>query len=147
MKGYTQMGAELTPEVQALLAAGLNEPLVELGNFAVLWFADSRGPKVVLLYNHYLKPNIAIHVVARPGALWCFPDILYHVFNYPFTQLECARVTAPIKSINLASIRTVKALGFVYEGSLRRAGRSGEDLLLYGMLREECRWLNERKAA
>jgi hypothetical protein len=32
-------------------------------------------------------------------------------------------------------------LGFVYEGCIRQILSNGDDLLIYGMLREECRFL------
>lgn len=141
------MGVGVPPAVADLVLARFDRPLAELGQFAAVWFADGRGPKVVLLYNHYNKPNIGIHVAAREGALWCYPEILFHIFNYPFGELGCERVTAPIWSTNRASIQTVEALGFTLEGTLRRAGPKGEDQLLYGMLKTECRWLTTRKAA
>lgn len=147
MRGFTSFGVGLPPAVEALLLARYPSQLADMGHFSAVWFADQRGPKVVLLYNHFVWPNIGIHVAAREGALWCYPDILYHIFAYPFEQLGCTRVTAPIKSTNRASIRTVEALGFTLEGTLRHAGRNGEDTLLYGMLKEECRWINHRKAA
>lgn len=145
MKGFSRMGTGLPAEVQQLLRSRYETPPEDLGHCSALWFADSRGPKVVLLYNNFLWPNIHIHVAAREGALWCYPELLFHVFAYPFNQLNCSRVTAPIRATNKASIQCVKALGFQHEGTLRKAGRGGEDILVYGMLREECRWIPQLK--
>ncbi len=112
------------------------------GGYNTLAFHDQRGLKVGLVYNHYAWPNICIHVAARSKALWCHPKILYHIFAYPFFQLGCKRVTAPVRSSNDRSLKLVVALGYKYEGTLRRACPTGDDIVLYGMTVDECRWLN-----
>lgn len=137
--------AGLHPDVAALVMARYDRDVQHLGRVSCIYFRDDIGLKVAFMYNHFVWPNIGIHVVAREGTLWCYPDILYHAFAYPMLQLDCRRVTAPVKSTNLASIKMVTALGFTLEGTLRRAGPEGEDTLLYGMLREECRWLQRKK--
>lgn len=143
---YTKIEQGWTPEVTALMKARYPYSVEEM-NGAVIAFHDSRGVKVAFIYNRYSPPDICIHVVAREHALWCTDDILWHVFNYPFGQLKLGRCTVPVLSGNEASIRMIEAVGFTYEGTLRKGGKEGQDILLYGMLREECRWLNERKAA
>lgn len=115
------------------------------GAYNTLGFWDERGLKVGLVYNNFSWPNIAIHIGARKGALWARPEILYHIFAYPFEQLNCVRVTAPVLSGNTRCNRIVEALGFQLEGRLRVADRSGQDLLIWGMLMKECRWLNQPK--
>ena len=117
------------------------------GAYNTLGFWDDRGLKVGLVYNSFSWPNIAIHIGARKGALWARPEILYHIFAYPFEQLRCTRVTAPVLAGNLRCLRAVEALGFELEGRLRGADRTGQDLLIWGMLAEECRWLTEPKGA
>jgi len=110
--------------------------------FNSLWFEDDRGVKVALIYNNFDHPSICIHVAARPGALWCRPEILHHIFYYPFQQLDCRLLLAPVRESNMASRKTVEALGFSLDGRLRKMDDE-KDVLLYGMLREECRWVNE----
>lgn len=142
---YTRMEAGWTPEVAALVDERYPYPASEMqGN--VLAFHDSSGLKVVFIYNRCSPPDICIHVVARENALWCHKDILWHVFNYPFGQLALGRVTVPVLDDNEASKRMIKALGFVYEGTLRRAGPDGQHILLYGMLKSECHWLKKEAA-
>lgn len=143
---YTKMEAGWTDEVAALVDARYPYKAEDMqGN--VLAFHDSKGLKVVFIYNRCSPPDICIHVVAREGALWAHEDILFHVFNYPFVQLKLGRTTVPVLSGNAQSIRMIEAVGFTYEGKLRRAGPADQDVLLYGMLREDCPWLTKRKAA
>lgn len=143
---YTKIESGWTPEVIALVDARYPYKAAEM-NGTVVSFHDSQGLKVSFIYNRYSPPDICIHVVARESALWCHEDILWHVFQFPFGQLGLGRVTVPVLSDNTASIRMIEALGFVYEGTLRKAGPKGQDIKLYGMLREDCRWLEKKEAA
>lgn len=114
--------------------------------YNTLAFHDARGLKVGFVYNRFTGTDVQIHVAARPGALWAHPDILYHGFGYPFLQMGVKRVTAVVRKSNERSLKLVQSLGYSYEGTLREAHSSGDDLLLWGMLRRECSWLgyNER---
>jgi hypothetical protein len=51
------------------------------------------------------------------------------------------RVGASIAADNTKSIRFCKHLGFVREGRIREGAKAGLDLLIFGMLRSECRFL------
>lgn len=116
-------------------------------NFNTLAFYDRRGLKLAWVYISISAVDLAVHVASRPCALWCYPDILSLVFGYPFLQVGVRRITAPIAASNRAACHTAESLGFVAEGRLRAAELSGDDLVIYGMLRGECRWLQETKNA
>jgi RimJ/RimL family protein N-acetyltransferase len=100
-------------------------------------------PVAVLVYNHYDKPDIWVHVAAESGRVWCTPDFLRHIFEYPFVQLDCGRVTALVARSSIRLRKLVLHLGFVEEGILREALPTGDALIAYGMLRRECRWIGE----
>ena len=100
-------------------------------------------PVAVLVYNHFHKPDIWMHVAAEPGRIWCTPDFLHHIFEYPFVQLDCGRVTALVARPNVRLRKLLLHLGFVEEGTLRESLPTGDDLIAYGMLRRECRWIGE----
>ena len=98
-----------------------------------------------VVYNLYNGPSICMHVAAEPGKHWLSKDFLFRVFAYPFLQLECNRVTGLVRVDNLKARRFDEHLGFVQEGVIRRGASNGLDMVLYGMLREECRWLGVKK--
>lgn len=100
-------------------------------------------PTAVLVYNHYHKPDIWMHIAAEPGRLWCTPDFLHHIFEYPFVQLDCGRVTALVARPNTRLRKLLLHTGFTEEGTLRESLPTGDDLIAYGMLRRECRWIGE----
>lgn len=93
------------------------------------------------VFTHYAPPNIAGHIVSDGSRRWMSKAFLFAMFDYPFRQLKCARITAPISEMNPSAIRFVERLGFVYEGRLRKAMLDGSDRLIYGLLKEECRYV------
>ena len=99
-----------------------------------------------VIYNNVDGTNLCMHVGAVDGCKWLTQQFLFAAFDYPFNQLQMRRVTAPIKSGNTRAIEFVKNLGFKHNGTLRHY-YADSDLVLYGMLRGECRFLEMKKAA
>lgn len=97
------------------------------------------------VFNMYTGPSICMHVASEPGKLWLTRDFLFRCFAYPFLQLKCHRVTGLVRVDNLAAQKLDEHLGFVREGVLRRAASDGTDMIVYGMLRDECRWLGVKR--
>ena len=96
-------------------------------------------------FNMYTKASICMHVAAMPGKRWMTKDFLWRSFAYPFIQLGCNRVTGLVREDNFVAQKFDEHLGFKREGLLRRACTDGQNMILYGMLREECRWLEIKK--
>ena len=103
---------------------------------------ESNGELIAgVAFENYTKTNISIHVAALDGRHWLSRDFLFRVFAYPFLQLNCHRVTGLVRVDNIKAQRLDEHLGFVREGVLRRGATDGTDYIIYGMLKEECRWL------
>jgi RimJ/RimL family protein N-acetyltransferase len=94
-----------------------------------------------VVYNMYTGPSISMHVAAVPGKRWMTREYLYRCFAYPFIQLDCNRITGLVRVDNLEAQKFDEHLGFKREGLLRRACTDGTDMILYGMLKQECRFL------
>lgn len=94
----------------------------------------------VVIYNALDESNIGIGM-ASSTPKWCTKQVLKVVFGYPFTQLGLNRVTATIKETNLKSRSLVERLGFILEGELKHYYQTGESAMIYGLLKEDCRWL------
>lgn len=95
----------------------------------------------VVVYNLFSGADIAMHIAAVPGRRWMTRDFLRVAFRYPFVQLKCRRVTGYVPASNADALRFDLHLGFVQEGRMREALPNGEDVLVLGMLKRECRWL------
>ena len=98
-----------------------------------------------VVFNWYTGPSISMHVAAEPGRRWLNRDFLYRCFAYPFLQLKCNRVTGLVRIDNLDSQRFNEHLGFKKEGVIRQGAEDKTDFILYGMLKDECRWLELKR--
>lgn len=74
---------------------------------------------------------------------WAMPHTLRRLFQYPFVQLGCGRMTTITPRANKRARRFDEGLGFKLEGVIRKAVM-GQDACVYGMLRSECKWLKDR---
>lgn len=101
--------------------------------------------RAVVVYDSWVEGNsINMHVAAVPGRRWLTREFLRAAFRYPFVQLGLRRVTLPIDRSNTDARRFAAKLGASLEGIAREAGTNGDDLCIYGMLKRECRWLEEK---
>jgi RimJ/RimL family protein N-acetyltransferase len=94
-----------------------------------------------VVFSMYTKASISMHVAAIPGKRWMTKEYLWRVFAYPFIQLNCNRVTGLVREDNLVAQRFDEHIGFKREGLIRKGATDGTNFILYGMLKEECRWL------
>lgn len=94
-----------------------------------------------VIYENYTRRDVHVHIAAN-GKNWMSKRWLGEVFRYPFEQLRVERLTALIPESNRGSERFTKHLGFKKEGQVRNMLAGDEDLLVYGMLKSECRFLD-----
>jgi RimJ/RimL family protein N-acetyltransferase len=92
----------------------------------------------VVVYNLYSSADIAMHIAAVPGRRWMTREFLRVAFRYPFVQLGCRRVSGYVPASNADAQRFDEHLGFRREGLMRHA-LPDDDIIVYGMLREEAR--------
>lgn len=104
-----------------------------------LW--DDMTILAAVIYEGYVGNAICMHVAASPGKRWLNRRFLHDAFAYPFGQLKVVRVTGTVSDSNDQAKKFDEHLGFVREGVIRRGSPDGSDLIIYGMLREECRFL------
>lgn len=94
----------------------------------------------VVGYETYNGQNIFMHVASDGSRKWATRHFIHEVFKYPFVTLGCGRVSCWIEEDNKRSIALVRRLGFLPEAVLHKAGRVGQDVLIYRMFRQECRY-------
>jgi hypothetical protein len=119
-------------------------PIFEFGStpYTALGLVNEAGIMLAgVVYQNYTKTDIHMHVAALPGKRWLCRAFLGEGFRYPFEQLGCRRVTGLVPARNEAAQRFDAHLGFKQEGRVRGILPDGDDLIIYGMLREECRFL------
>lgn len=99
--------------------------------------------QVVVGYDNYTGPGVEMFVAAW-SEYWPVRSFMRAIFAYPFKQLGCKRVTGLCASDNADAIRMHRKTGFRREGIIRE-GLSDADIIIFGMLRTECRWIDEQK--
>lgn len=95
-----------------------------------------------VVYSHF-SGNDMVMSIAATSPKWARRGVIRALFHYPFVQIGCDRVTSLIDESNERSIKLCAGLGFMPEGRLRKryAPRDG---IIYGLLKEDCRWLKEK---
>ena len=109
---------------------------------AMGWQVDG-ALRAVCLWDGFSKCDCNIHVASDGGANWLSRQFLTHAFLHPFAQWEMRRVTALVPAKNHAALRFDLHLGFTQEGVIRHA-LPNDDIILLGMLREDCRYIPQR---
>lgn len=108
-------------------SAGLLVGLVSYSNFIP-------GSMVMI---HFLADTNNVGIITR--------ETIRFAFRFPFISLHVPRlVSYSVLGITDRAGKLLKRLGFRIEGILKEAGRLPDgprDVEIYGMLREECRWL------
>jgi RimJ/RimL family protein N-acetyltransferase len=105
--------------------------------------ADGIGLMAGFVYTNYRSDCRDIEIsCAADSPKWCVPGMLRVGFAYPFIQLDCNRVTCVVPRANRFKRvrRFLMRLGFHAEGTMRQLF-DGEDAVIFGMLKSECRWI------
>ena len=84
--------------------------------------------------------GLSVQMTVAGKGLWCTHELLNNCFSFAFNGLKCRRITVLVAVSNAKSLKLVNHLGFKEEG-LVRMGEGEDDLILLGLLREECRYL------
>ena len=90
-----------------------------------------------VLFNALQEASVEVSLVAPRRVS---RSLLRAASRYAFETLGCHRVTARTRASNLPVRRFIEKAGFRQEGVLRSYYRDGDDAILFGMLKTECRW-------
>ena len=140
--------AEPRDAIAAWVAAMQGLPASDWGNYNALALVKDGQIVGGVIYNNWNGAGVCAHI-AGAGRRWLNRAFLHAMFDYPFNQCARRRITALVARRNKHARRFVENLGFRYEGCVRHA-LPADDWMLYGMLREECRFLAQepiRRAA
>jgi RimJ/RimL family protein N-acetyltransferase len=96
------------------------------------------------VFSNFTGHNIEVSA-AVDRASWVTRGTLDQMFGYPFRQLGCTRITAITREDNKRTQRILTGTGFVQEGRARKGWDGKYDAIIYGILKEECRFLKDDK--
>lgn len=103
----------------------------------------ARGDALIggVVYHDYRREDGDIEMIcAATDRRWLTRSNLFTFFAYPFLQLGCGRVSCVSYKRNRHARKFIEKLGWRLEGVHRKALR-GHDVVSYGMLKNECRWI------
>lgn len=81
-------------------------------------------------------------IAAADKKRWANKMFIRACFRYVFEDLGCRRFVVRVESTNTEAYEMDKRLGFIEEGRLRQASTEGDDVIILGMLKSECPWLD-----
>lgn len=111
-----------------------------------LGVVDAKGTPVAgVSYDDYNGVHVQAAIAADPRSAWCSRRVLYHIFAYPFVQLDCHAISLIVAASNLLSLNLATKLGFRGEAIIKCAAYDRSDVIVLKMFREECRWLDNGK--
>ncbi len=91
--------------------------------------------------------DMVLHTTILPKyhGWWLTRKMLKQIFSFPFVYLDLPRLSSySIGGLTDVGGYTLERVGFTCEGvrrNLAKLNGSYHDLVLYGMMREDCRWL------
>ncbi|AQG98657.1 hypothetical protein A9R05_07270 [Burkholderia sp. KK1] len=94
-----------------------------------------------VVFDNKSGANIHMHVASNGTHHWMTPASMAACFRYAFVHEKCNRITGLVRADNANAQRFDEHLGFKREGQLRAACTDGTDLIIYGMLKSECRYI------
>lgn len=118
---------------------------------AIGFFSDARAIgwgtaddiRAVAIYERWTGTDCVVHLVSdqRPG--WLSRQFIASGFAYPFIVCGLRRITGLVPADNHRALKLNRHFGYRIEGQLRSASENGGDLIIMGMLREECPFISE----
>lgn len=112
------------------------------GKGRAIGWADAEGKLLGgVTFFEFDGVNVWLDAAGIPKSGWLTRAGLKQIFDYVFVQLQCVRASLMVPANNAASLKMVKQIGFVQEAVLERAAPEGQDMLVFRMFREDCKWI------
>jgi hypothetical protein len=95
----------------------------------------------VVLDNYRVESNSICASIAINDTKVLTKSIIKALFHTAFIKIGVDRITCMIEHDNYKSNSLTRRLGFIQEGVMRKASFNKKDLVVYGMLKGECKWI------
>lgn len=117
----------------------------DLGPYESIGVVINGAPAAGVIYSNYklmrYGNDIQVWIRGEKNMPWARRPVLRRLFEYPFIEANCERISCIIKEGNLVSEKFCKKLGFRKEGTLWRGYNGKSNALIYGMIKKNCSWL------
>lgn len=107
---------------------------------------DAKGRiRGVVAYDMWTPNACQAHMAADSAIAW--RSLLGPAFSYPFEEAGRRLLLGIIPAHNARSVALVRRFGFREAYRVKDGWGPGDDLLVFEMRREECRWLSPARRA
>ena len=111
---------------------------------AMFWVSNDGQIEWVVGYDGFIGKVCQMHVVKtahKPAPR----KMLWAAFDYPFNRAGIEMILGVVNSNNTYAMNFDKHLGFKELNRLPGMHDDGGDLVLFGMKKDECKWIKEKK--
>jgi RimJ/RimL family protein N-acetyltransferase len=122
---FERAGCSLTPRAKAIKAVDASGRIVGM-----------------VAYDNWTKNSAEAHMAADSPIAW--RKMLWPAFSYPFEQEGLGVLWAVVPQSNSRSQRLTRRLGFNETHRVADGWAKGDDLVLFEMRKEHCRWLSRQ---
>lgn len=95
------------------------------------------------MYERWSGNDCCVHLAGDGQPGWLGRPFIAAGFKFPFEIAGLRRITGLVPESNERAIRLNLHFGYTIEGRLRCGADDGGDILIMGMLREECRFISK----
>ncbi len=139
-----RVSGEQRPEFYRFASDWLEAKLKPAHDSRIITAVDHDGmPVGAAVYRHITLCNLEMMIALPFGARGVSREFVHWMFHYPFMQLRLPHISTVADEANEASVRLTLHVGFEIEGRMRRVF-NGRDGIIFGMCRDECRWIGPR---
>lgn len=124
----------------------LGEQFDHKNSVGIGWLDQRQNIVIGAVFTDYDKYNLNAHIYKQPNIV-IQPLFIAAFLHYPFCQANVDRISGIVPASRIGARRFAERLGATQEGVIRK-GIDGEDVIIYGLLKEEAsRWLTARMLA
>ena len=123
--------------IRPLMQARLRVDLPEMANFLAASYTGEEW--AMFCVANYTGHDCEVFF-ATTGGVTPIRTLTRKMADYVFDMIDCRRATSRVDVTNTLALRHNKLFGFVEEGRLRQASPEGNDIIVFGMLREDYRY-------
>jgi RimJ/RimL family protein N-acetyltransferase len=109
------------------------------------WVSDEKL-QICVGFHGFMGKACQIHIAMTPEWHFSPKEMLREVFNYAFRTAGRELLIGVVNSRNAAALRYDLHLGFKELYRIPDMHDDGGDIVIVGMKKEECRWLDKEEA-
>ena len=136
-----------SPETRVPIAAWIAGRVPEFGApddptmYEALAIWDGARIVGAVAYTNYRQALRSVEMTCAGEPGWLTRGAIREFFAYPFRELDCYRITSLVRRDNKPARSFNERLGFKQEGVIRAGFGPRRDMIVFGMLHSDCRWL------